>query len=123
MAQHTTIYTLCDLEDDGVEEEAADNIAFSIGPEDYEVDACPEHAAAFREVLDHHAAMGRPRSGRRQHGPGRDRRRAGDRVKSSDIRAWAKNEGIEVSDKGRISDEIIARYHARNEHPELAEAV
>jgi hypothetical protein len=40
------------------------------------------------------------------------RRTAAHRQRSADIRAWAKRSGIEVSDRGRIPAQVIAKYDA-----------
>jgi hypothetical protein len=34
------------------------------------------------------------------------------RQHSSDIRAWAKQQGIAVNDRGRIPASVMAQYHA-----------
>jgi hypothetical protein len=40
------------------------------------------------------------------------RRTAANRQRSADIRAWAKRNGIQVSDRGRIPAQVISKYDA-----------
>jgi len=52
-------------------------------------------------------------SGARKAGPGPRRPHAStSRQRSSDIRAWAKEQGITVSDRGRIPATVVAQYQA-----------
>src|SRR5215831_13135895 len=95
------------LEDDIDGGPADETVRFAIGGVDYEIDLSEKNAAAFRRQLapfiDHARRAGR--------GP---RRRAGrtatSRERSSDIRAWAKEAGIAVRDRGRIPADVIEYY-------------
>ena len=39
------------------------------------------------------------------------------RGRSGDIRAWARDAGIQVSDRGRIPASVVAQYHAATSGP------
>ena len=75
----------------------------------YEIDLNKKNARAFRKKLApflEHA---------RKAGPGQPRRparTASSRQRSGDIRAWAKDQGIEVSERGRIPASVVEQYHA-----------
>jgi hypothetical protein len=79
---------------------ADQTLRFSLAGSDYEIDLNTSNAAAFRRQLapfiDHARA-----SGARQR-----------RQRSGAIRAWAKEHGIAVSDRGRIPVIVTERYEA-----------
>ena len=81
----------------------------SSGGTDYEIDLSTKNANAFRRQLapfiEHARKTGR---GQRRR-PGRT---ASSRERSADIRAWAKDQGITVSDRGRIRASVADQYEA-----------
>ena len=85
---------------------------FGLGGTDYEIDLSTKNADAFRRQLTPFIEHAR-RTGRGQ------RRRPGrtvsSRERSADIRAWAKDQGITVSDRGRISASVAEQYEAATE--------
>ena len=107
MAQKITVA----LEDDVDGGPADETVRFAIGGVDYEIDLSRKNAAAFRRqlapFLDHARKVGR--GARRR--PGRS---AASRDRSGAIRAWAKEQGIAVSDRGRISVSVVEQYEAAN---------
>ncbi|HEY7359487.1 MAG TPA: histone-like nucleoid-structuring protein Lsr2 [Streptosporangiaceae bacterium] len=50
-------------------------------------------------------------------GPPRPARTASGRERSGDIRAWAKDQGIPVSERGRIPTSVAAQYEAATTGP------
>ena len=105
MAQKITVA----LEDDLDGGPADETVRFGLGGTDYEIDLSTKNATAFRAQLapfiEHARKAGR---GQRRR-PGRT---ASSRGRSSDIRAWAKDQGITVSDRGRISAGVAEQYEA-----------
>ena len=105
MAQKVTVA----LEDDLDGGPAYETVRFGIGGTDYEIDLSTKNAAAFRRQLapfiDHARKTGR---GPRRR-PGRS---ASSREHSADIRAWAKVQGITVSERGRIPASVVKQYEA-----------
>jgi nucleoid-associated protein Lsr2 len=97
------------LEDDLDGGPADETVRFGLGGTGYEIDLSKKNATAFRAQLAPFIAHAR-RVGR---GP---RRRPGrtisSRERSSDIRAWAKDQGITVSERGRIPASVAERYDA-----------
>src|SRR5204862_3584163 len=95
MAQKITVAL-----EDGLDGGPADEtVRFGLGGTEYEIDLSTKNATAFRRQLapfiEHARRVGR---GQRRR-PGRT---APSRERSADIRAWAKDQGITVSDRGRI---------------------
>ena len=105
MAQKITVA----LEDDIDGGPADETVRFGLGGAEYEIDLSKKNAAAFRRQLapfiEHARRAGR--GSRRR--PGRT---ASSRERSADIRAWAKDQGITVSDRGRIPASVAEQYDA-----------
>jgi len=105
MAQKITVA----LEDDLDGGPADETVRFGLGGTDYEIDLSTKNANAFRRKLAPFIEHGR-RTGRGQRRrPGRT---APSRERSADIRAWAKDQGITVSDRGRIPAIVAEQYDA-----------
>jgi hypothetical protein len=105
MAQKVTVALEDDL-DGGLADET---VRFGIGGAQYEIDLSTTNATAFRRQLAPFIAHAR-KAGRGPHRrPGRP---ASGRERSGDIRAWAKQAGIAVSDRGRIPASVVAQYEA-----------
>jgi Lsr2 len=105
MAQKITVA----LEDDLDGGPADETVRFGIGGTEYEIDLSKRNAATFRRKLapfvEHARKAGR--GARRR--PGRT---ASSRERSADIRAWAKDQGIAVSERGRIPASVVEQYEA-----------
>ena len=94
MAQKVTVA----LEDDLDGGPAAETIRFAFGGTDYEIDFLLRKLAEVAK-----AGRGQPRR------PGRT---AASRQHSGEVRAWAKEHGIAVSDRGRIPAGVVEQYNA-----------
>jgi hypothetical protein len=105
MAQKVSVM----LEDDLTGGPAEQTIRFAFDGTDYEIDLNAKNAAALSEqlapYLEHARRAGRAPSRR----PGRA---AAGRQRSGDIRAWAKEHGLAVSERGRIPATVAEQYHA-----------
>lgn len=103
---------------DDLDGQAADeSITFSLDGVQYEIDLTTKNATKLREALAPFVASG-TKVGRGVVTAGRGRSGRGqvpvrpDREVNQAIRDWAKSKGIEVSDRGRIKQEVVDRYHA-----------
>jgi len=97
------------LEDDLDGGPADETVRFAFGGAQYEIDLSKKNARAFRKqlapFLDHARKAGRgPRR--------RPARTGGSRDHSGAIRAWAQQQGLAVSARGRIPARIVAQYEA-----------
>ncbi len=98
------------LEDDINGGEAAETVQFSLDGRAYEIDLSKDNAQALRDAFAPWIAAGRRAGGAR---PAEARPRAARRSQdTADIRAWAAENGIPVSSRGRISADLRARYEA-----------
>jgi hypothetical protein len=116
MAQKVQVLLVDDI-DGGTAEET---VTFALDGVSYEIDLTADHASELRDSLSRwvgHArktGSGSRGGGRQQRGGGS--RRAGSGSGSSGdataIREWARENGYEVSERGRISAEIRNAYEA-----------
>lgn len=102
------------LEDDIDGTVAEETVTFALDGITYEIDLNSAHAAALRESFAEWIGHARRAGGRKAPA----RRGAGARsAGSSDagqIREWARENGYEVSERGRISAEVRAAYEKAN---------
>lgn len=105
MAQKITV----ELEDDLDGGPAAETLRFRFDGAEFEIDLSKKNAAAFRKQLSPFVEHAR-KAGRGQ--SRRSSRTAGSRQRSGDIRAWAKDHGIAVSERGRIPASVVEQYQA-----------
>jgi len=116
MAQRTQVILTCDVHDGAAE--AADTVAFTVEGQAYECELCEPHLAEFREAMEiwssHSRVVGTARGGQSGARSARGRRRSapGDGPSSSEVREWARAQGIEVSTRGRVPAELHAAYAA-----------
>jgi Lsr2 len=105
MAQKVTV----ELQDDLDGGPADETVQFGIGGTAYEIDLSKKNAAAFRRKVAPYIEHARKAGRGLRRRPGRT---AASREHSGDIRAWAKDQGIAVSDRGRIPANVVAQYEA-----------
>jgi hypothetical protein len=107
MAQKTQVILIDDI-DGG---EADESVSFALDGVSYEIDLSEGNAAALREALATWVDHARRTGGRRSVGRGRP---GGPAVKPDlgDVRSWARENGFAVSDRGRVSGEVMGAYEA-----------
>lgn len=96
------------LEDDLEGGPAEETVRFGIGGSEYEIDLNARNAARFRKQLGTFIDHAR-RAGSRTRRPVRT---AASRRRSHDIREWAQQQGIDVSERGRIPARVTRQYDA-----------
>jgi Lsr2 len=97
---------------DDLDGSAADGtVRFGLDGTEYEIDLTAEHAQALRDALSRYVQAAR-RAGGGARRPARGGRRAAGGVDSTEVREWAKAQGIEVKDRGRVPAELVARFKA-----------
>jgi hypothetical protein len=116
MAQQVQVVLVDDL-DGG---EAEETVSFALDGVSYEIDLNADNAARLREELAPWVGHAR-RVGGRSGGSRSGGRRSGSRSRASssssgvdtaDVREWARKNGYKVSERGRISAEVMEAYQA-----------
>lgn len=113
MAQVFQVLLVCDLHDD--QTAGTETITFAVDGVNYEIDACDAHASKLRDAFAPFVAAGRRASRGGGSGSGRRRRgaaRGGSGIDPAAIRTWARANNVKVSERGRISADVIAQYNA-----------
>jgi hypothetical protein len=107
VAQKIQVLLIDDL--DGSEAEGT--VRFGLDGTEYEIDLNAGHARALRDALARYVRAAR-RAGGGARRPARGGRRAAGGVDSTEVREWARAQGIEVKDRGRVPAELVARFKA-----------
>lgn len=97
------------LEDDIDGSTASETVTFGLDGVTYEIDLNEDNATALRDALAAYVGAGRRAGGRRSTGR---RKSSGSSSSSgtSEIREWARANGYEVSERGRISADVKDAY-------------
>ncbi len=107
MAQKVQTLFIDDL--DGSEAEGT--VRFGLDGSEYEIDLNTDHAEALRKALAPY--IGAARRSRDTRRPGRSGRRgSASGINTTEVRDWAKSQGIEVKDRGRIPAELVVKFKA-----------
>lgn len=111
-----TLITTDDL--DGSAE--AETIRFSYNGTSYTIDLGKKNRAAFEKALKPYIDVAQKTAGRRPASSagtrrGRSgRRRSGSSIDLAAVRSWARENGVEVSERGRIAQSVIDAYQEAN---------
>jgi hypothetical protein len=93
---------------------ADETVSFSLDGTSYEIDLAGENARELRDTFARYVSAARKvgRGGRSAPGPGRARATGGrmDREQAGAIRDWARKNGHQVSDRGRIPTNVVEAY-------------
>jgi hypothetical protein len=92
--------------------EADETVPFALDGVSYEIDLSAANAEALREIFAPYVDVARRVGGRASRRPGAKARPAGERVDMSDLRNWARENGYQISDRGRVSSEVRSAYEA-----------
>ncbi len=97
--------------------DASGTVEFGLDGRHYEIDLSEENAAKLRDVFAPYVGAGSKVArggvvvgGRAARGRGGA---TADREQNKAIREWAKKAGKEISDRGRIPQEIVDEFHAK----------
>ena len=92
--------------------EAEGTVRFGLDGTEYEIDLSAENAQALRDALARYVKAAR-RAGSSTRRPARGRRRApADGLNTTEVREWAKAQGIDVKDRGRVPAELVVKFKA-----------
>ena len=113
MVQKVTVQLVDDLDGSVADE----TVEFGLDGVSYQIDLSSVNAEKIRDMLSDFVTNAR-RSGLRKR-PGAAtakgaRSAAVDREQNQAIREWARKRGLRVSERGRISAEVLEAYHQAN---------
>lgn len=109
MAQRTKVVIVDDLTGAVLPDGEGQTISFSLDGTSYEIDLSKANADALRSDLKRFVDAGR-RVGRAKSAG----RRSSSRQDTTAVRAWARQNGHELSERGRIPTAVVEAYGAAN---------
>jgi len=104
MAQRIQTLLIDDL-DGG---EAAGTVRFGLDGTEYEIDLSAAHSDELRKALGLYLAHARRAGGMAK--TAARTRRGNAAVDTAKVRDWAKGQGIEVKDRGRVPADVVEQY-------------
>jgi hypothetical protein len=87
----------------------AETVAFSFNGQGYEIDLAEKNLAKFEKSLRPFIDAGRRTAQRRT---AKAVRGSAVRIDRAAVRSWAASQGIKVSERGRISADVLRQYEA-----------
>lgn len=115
MAQKVQVLLVCDLHDEEVS--GSETISFGLDGSSYEIDVCDVHGGELRDAFASYVGAAR-RAGRAPVAAKRGRPTtkaagaSGGNERVSAIREWGRANGHKVSERGRLSADLVAAYEA-----------
>ena len=113
MAQKVVVELVDDL--DGTVSEDISTVSFALDGAEYEIDLTEDNAERLRDTIADFVSAARRTGGRIKRGLGTASaksaaRPAADREQTKAIREWARQNGFEMADRGRIPANVIAAF-------------
>ncbi len=96
------------LEDDVDGTKADETVTFGLDGVNYEIDLSEENAQQLRDTISPWVEKARRTGGRKATG------RKSKTGTATDIRAWARANGMQISSRGRVPADIVAAYQRAN---------
>lgn len=107
MAKQTIVTLVDDL--DG--SEAEEQVEFAVDGKSYEIDLSAANSKKLRDALAPFVAAARRSGGGRRRSGASASRPAVDREQNQAIREWAQQQGMKISERGRIPASVLEAYH------------
>ncbi|MGH3246242.1 MAG: histone-like nucleoid-structuring protein Lsr2 [Trebonia sp.] len=111
MAQKITTLFIDDI-DGG---DADGTVRFALDGTEYEIDLNAKHSDELRSALGKYVTHARKvGGGARRAGrvAGRAGRGTGSTLNTTEIRNWARENGLDIKDRGRVPADLVAKYQA-----------
>ena len=111
MAQKITTLFIDDIDGGAAE----GTVRFALDGTEYEIDLNAKHSEELRSALGKYVSHARKVGGaarRAGRTPGRAVRTAGSALNTTEIRSWARENGFEIKDRGRVPADLVAKYQA-----------
>lgn len=122
MAQKTTVQLVDDL--DGTASDDITTVTFGLDGVEYEIDLTESNADNLRKGLTDFVAAARRTGGRVKRGLGGTATSASESARSKEqtqaIRDWARNNGWDIADRGRVPSSVIEAFEAAHTRPAKA---
>jgi hypothetical protein len=95
---------------------AEGTVRFALDGAEYEIDLNAKHSEELRSALGKYVSHARKVGGASRRAgrgaAGRAGRGAGSTVNTTEIRNWARENGFDIKDRGRVPADLVAKYQA-----------
>jgi Lsr2 len=94
---------------------AEGTVRFALDGTEYEIDLNSKHSDELRSALGKYVTHARKVGGaarRAGRGAGRGARGTGSTLNTTEIRNWARENGYDIKDRGRVPADLVAKYQA-----------
>ncbi len=108
MAQKVETFLIDDLDGSGAE----GTVPFGLDGMNYEIDLSTAHAEELRGMLAPYARAGRKVTGAARRTGRAQGKAAANGFSSNEVRDWAKANGVEIKERGRVPAEVVAKFRA-----------
>ena len=111
MAQKITTLFIDDIDGGAAE----GTVRFALDETEYEIDLNAKHSEELRSALGKYVSHARKVGGasrRAGRAAGRAGRGSGSSVNTTEIRNWARENGYDIKDRGRVPADLVAKYQA-----------
>lgn len=111
MAQKITTLFIDDIDGGAAE----GTVRFALDGTEYEIDLNAKHSEELRSALGKYVTHARKVGGaarRTGRAAGRVSRGAGSALNTTEIRNWARENGYDIKDRGRVPADLVAKYQA-----------
>jgi hypothetical protein len=92
--------------------DAEGTVRFGLDGAHYEIDLSSAHAEELRSALAPYAKAGRRVTGVSRRTARNQGKAASNGFSTNEIRDWAKANGLEIKDRGRVPADVVARFRA-----------
>ena len=103
MAQQIQTLVIDDIDGGAAE----GTVRFGLDGTDYEIDLSGKHTEELRDALGKYIEHSRKVAG-----PARRGRRAAPAVNTAEVREWARGNGYDIKDRGRVPADLVAKFKA-----------
>ena len=108
MAQKIQTLFIDDLDGSAAE----GTVRFGLDGTEYEIDLNAKHARELRDALARYVGAARRAGGAARRSARGARRGSASGLNTIEVREWAKAQGIEVKDRGRVPAELVVKFKA-----------
>ena len=108
MAQKIQTLLIDDLDGSATE----GTVRFGLDGTEYEIDLNAKHAQELRDALARYVDAARRAGGAARRPVRAARRGSASGLNTTEVREWAKAQGIEVKDRGRVPAELVVKFKA-----------
>ena len=89
---------------------AEGTVRFGLDGTDYEIDLSDEHNDELHKALERYITHGRKVGGAARRSARSGGRRGTSGIDTTAVRTWAREQGIDIKERGRVPADVVAKY-------------